>query len=264
MKNLSITTLIILLSFVSTGCNPESHPRRDRKARGLALRNAAISQSITDDLTSLKNGSDEQFAALQSQINQLKLVVDQLVGKQIETDAKLDELTVELATKCEELTTSQEETETVIEELTVLLDGLSRDDDENTLILTGLNLRIRDAESGPQVPGSGNLLIGRDNSELFEEFYGREPLRNGSNNLIIGGANEYSGSGGLCAGVLNLLNGDNSVVFICENEVRAEFSAVLGGTNCLSQGRFSTVGGGRNRTASGRFDFRAGNLFSDE
>lgn len=230
----------ILTVTVLSGCNPESHPRRDRKARGLALQNLGRADDLADAQDQLRDDLDakcDEIAALQDQIDALTLIVAQLVEKEAESSAKCDALVA-------------------------LLAGLSRND--NTLILTGVNLRLQDADSGPRAPGLGNLFIGRDDEDLYKDFYGRDPLRDGSNNLIIGGANDYSGSGGLCVGVLNLLNSDSSVVLSCENEVRAEFGSVLGGTGNLSQGRFSTVGGGLNRVASGRFDFRAGHLFSDQ
>ncbi len=230
-----------VLCFLLTGCKPERHPRRDRKARGLALQNASRTQALADDQAALRDDLcakvDDRVANLQAQIDALRHALDKLAEENEESDERC-------------------------KKLVVLLAGLSRNG--NTLILSGANLRIQDADGGPPAPGLGNLLIGRDDAKRFRDFYGRNPRRDGSNNLIIGGANEYYGSGGLCAGVLNLLNSDASVVFSCENETKGEFAVVLGGTGNLSQGRFATVCGGLNRVASGRFDFRAGHLFSDQ
>ena len=130
----------------------------------------------------------------------------------------------------------------------------------STVIFEGVNVVIRDAGPGqPCAPGLGNLLLGRDDPTRFANHYGRDPIRTGCNNLIIGGSNEWSGSHGLCVGQLNKLNGDGCALFSCENEAKGEFNTIHGGTGNKVNGSFSAISGGCNKHLNGYCRWGTGN-----
>jgi len=145
-----------------------------------------------------------------------------------------------------------------VTELEYNLGSLKKNGDN--LILEGCNLVVRDAKDGPIREGLGNIVVGRDDIDSYTTFYQSPPLRTGSNNIVVGGSNEYTGNGGLVCGALNRLLGDMSVVFSCENSAEGQFSTVTGGTNNKAHEQFSSVSGGIGRSARGMFLWRAGEL----
>ena len=113
------------------------------------------------------------------------------------------------------------------------------------IILEGKNLVVRDAglDSGSIVPGLGNIKVGReDNADRswFGSIYSRNPSRTGSNNVIVGGSHEYTGSGALMVGALGRSSNNGVVVFGCENQASGRFSSAIGGTNRHASSTFET------------------------
>ena len=142
--------------------------------------------------------------------------------------------------------------------------GCIKKDESGDIVIEGRNLRVRDGSEGEVVPGVGNIIVGRDDVNRYTDFYEAPPIRDGSNNIIIGGSNEWRGSGGLCVGMLNKLIGENCGVFGCENEASGQFGTVTGGTLNKAKGKFSSVSGGLNRCTKGVYDWRAGGEFENQ
>lgn len=150
-----------------------------------------------------------------------------------------------------------------VEELESRLAALSVNE-HGDWVITGVNVRIQDAGgAAPPLPGKGNLLVGRDDSETFEGYYHRDPARTGTNNLVVGGANEYLNDGSLILGSLNRSLSDDSVLFGLLNSTTGESSSVLGGVNNEAAGKFSVVSSGESRVSSGDFEFRASNFYAN-
>ena len=241
MKKLALAILLVsLMGFTTTGCN------KAKKRYYTEVHESGKVGENTEGIT--KIGDD-----LKSILTQLELINSRL---------NLLEARSHNAVSISNVTSNVSNILARLEKLETNVGGIKKDGDN--LIIEGCNLVIRDAESGLRIDGVGNLLIGREDKDSYTTFFGTPPLRTGSNNLVIGGANDYTGEGGLCVGVLNRLFGDRSAVFACENSTIGKFSTVLGGTLNDAKGKFSCVGGGRNRDVSGTYDWRAGSLFENQ
>lgn len=79
--------------------------------------------------------------------------------------------------------------------------------------------------------GTGNLLVGYDESTIFTS-------KTGSHNLVVGSAHKYTSYGG--------------VVFGTNNYITAEFATVTGGIFNSASGALSVISGGANGEATGR------------
>ncbi len=169
----------------------------------------------------------------------------------------------------------------------------------NDLILTGLNLHIRNGQGStfggpandPAVFGTpnglGNLIVG------YNENQGAFP-RGAAHSVIIGRDHGYRGYGQLVAGWRNDARGNSaSIIGGMDNRADGFVSSVSGGTqnnsfftrsavsggvgnlasgDCsaasggqsnVASGTASTIGGGLSRTAAGENDFRAGSILED-
>jgi hypothetical protein len=125
------------------------------------------------------------------------------------------------------------------------------------LVITGVNVFIQDG-SGNTDSGSGlgNLTIGYNGSRNDPN----DPdIHTGAHNLIVGDFNNYSSSGGLVAGIYNMISGDYATVGGGgANTASAVESSVSGGTQNTASGANSWVGGGIENTASGDFSSVSG------
>jgi len=176
---------------------------------------------------------------------------------------KLDSLEVRVTVLegedcCEDLTTTVSSIESRLTYLETNVGGIVKDG--NDLIIEGCNLVVRDGSGETEcVPGVGNIIVGRDEAASYAEFYGVDPIRTGSNNLIVGGGQQYTAKGCLMVGLFNSTEADGSATFGCENLTSGKFATVTGGTNNTASGKFSSVSGGCNKTVSSYCGWCAGN-----
>jgi hypothetical protein len=126
--------------------------------------------------------------------------------------------------------------------------------------ITGANLHIESGSGATdgKVNGLGNIIIG------YNESRGKDDVRIGSHNLVVGSRNNYASYGGVVAGFENEVSGAYaSVSGGTRNKAVARHSSVTGGLNNTASGERSSVGGGINNTASGEDDWAAGGLFQN-
>lgn len=117
------------------------------------------------------------------------------------------------------------------------------------VIIEGCNLHVRNSLGDTNtINGRGNLFIGYNESPTIS---GRERIRDGSHNLVIGTQHNFGSYGGLVAGHRNQLIGEwASVVGGIDNEATGKGSVVAGAAN-EARGSWSTVSGGFQNLASG-------------
>lgn len=110
--------------------------------------------------------------------------------------------------------------------LEALLAGVTRSGD--TVVLTGLNLQVRNGQAGTETAdGTGNLIIGHNENVAAA-------ARTGSHYLVIGRDHGYSGHTGLAAGVGHTITADEGFA--------------LGGRNNSIGGAASVIVGGEDNT----------------
>ncbi|MBT8132470.1 MAG: hypothetical protein KJO35_09395, partial [Gammaproteobacteria bacterium] len=126
--------------------------------------------------------------------------------------------------------------------------------------------------------GTGNLIIGYDAPGGFCSnigFNGNEAgctgagetwtpsAKSGSHNLVIGDGHDYSGYGGLVAGLNNRVSGPwSSVSGGFGNTASGPRASILGGFLNSAAGIATTIAGGRNNVASGEQATVSGGSFS--
>ena len=99
-----------------------------------------------------------------------------------------------------------------------------------TVKLTGANLQVASGPKEDETNGTGNVVIGANE---------RPEAQTGSNNLVLGEAQEFTSYGGIVAGF--------------NNHITAQFASVTGGIGNIASGDRSSVSGGEGNTASGVF-----------
>jgi len=250
MKKAFILSLIIIFAFATgfMGC--------DKKKRYYV--NPETTQ-VVDNTQANENSS--RIAALEQLLASMGYELDKL-EEQLGTIAECCSTLSGLGSTVENLNNS---VANINSRLAVLENNVGdiKKDESGDIVIEGRNLRVRDGSEGEIVPGVGNILVGRDDRDRYTDFYNTPPVRDGSNNVVVGGSNEYRSNGGLCVGMLNQLNGDYGCVLGCENEITGQFGTVTGGTLNKASGQFSSVSGGRNRCANGQYDWRGGKYFAD-
>lgn len=149
------------------------------------------------------------------------------------------------------LSTSELETlKAVLPHIKYVASGI---DGKPTIQLSGVNLQVvSGAGKEIEVDGEGNLIIGYDETPR---------IQTGSNNLVLGGEQEYTSFGGILGGYENAITGDYGVAFGFENVIEGTEDAVTGGTSNDAGGFQTSISGGesnfvesRETSVSGGFD----------
>jgi hypothetical protein len=96
-----------------------------------------------------------------------------------------------------------------------------------TVKLTGANLQVASGPKEAETNGTGNVVVGADESPLAQT---------GSNNLVLGGFQDFTSYGGILGGL--------------DNAVTAPYASVSGGGGNTASGTFASVSGGGSNTAS--------------
>jgi len=150
-------------------------------------------------------------------------------------------------------------TEPERETLKMLLEHLSYSeagvDGKPTVRFSGVNVQVLAGAKENETTGLGNLIVGNDEGTK---------LQTGSNNLVVGGEQEFTSFGASLGGFDNkalaeytgawghdnTANGAGASVSGGEkNDAEAEWAAVLGGFENIAKGKFSTVVGGEKEEA---------------
>jgi hypothetical protein len=133
----------------------------------------------------------------------------------------------------------------------------------NTLVLTGVNLRIVNGEgSTNSVNGVGNLIVGYDETTDGAAESAPEE-KAGSHNLVIGAEHTYSSFGAIVAGKHNASDGPGaSVLGGSFNTATGENAVVVSGIENSALGQGSAVLAGSQNTADGDNAAVAGGLFN--
>lgn len=115
------------------------------------------------------------------------------------------------------------------------------------IVFQGANVHVRSSSAENDTTGLGNLIVGWNTAPA-------SPYRSGSNNLVIGTANNFTSYGGLVAGAYNTASGPcASVSGGYGNTASGSSASVSGGTNNTAGGNVSSVSGGGFNTVSGDF-----------
>ncbi|MDC7690485.1 hypothetical protein [Vogesella indigofera] len=118
-----------------------------------------------------------------------------------------------------------------------------------TLIFRGCNVVIQNGKGSTITQnGLGNLIIGYNEDDTYENVHDGPNDRSGSHNLIVGPEHTYASFGGLVAGYGNFS--------------RAPFSSILGGNKNNTTGMASTVAGGGSNTASSDYAAVGGGYYN--
>jgi hypothetical protein len=132
------------------------------------------------------------------------------------------------------------------------------------IVFHGCNVHVMSSTSETDGSGLGNLIVGWDH-----EPYGTlpSPFRSGSNNLVCGNRNNFTGAGGFVAGLANAVSGlyssvsggsqggatgpEASVSGGYGNAASAIFSSVSGGSANWASAQCASIAGGQINIASG-------------
>lgn len=110
---------------------------------------------------------------------------------------------------------------------------------DTDLTFTGVNVHIVNGLNGTEMTnGGGSLIIGYN--EAGTTF---TQARNGSHNLVVGQANNYTSYGGIVAGF---------------NTTTAPYASVTGGQSNTANSGHTSVSGGRNFTENTDYGWKAG------
>ena len=113
------------------------------------------------------------------------------------------------------------------------------------IVFSGVNVQVRSSQSEGDISGLGNLIVGWDTPPVTV-------LRSGSNNLVVGEANNFTSFGGFIAGNGNAISGlDASVSGGYENLASGEYASVSGGASSTAAGTAASVSGGSTNSAQG-------------
>ena len=96
------------------------------------------------------------------------------------------------------------------------------------IVFKGANVHVESSTSEADASGTGNLIVGWDDTTAGA-------TRTGSNNLACGDMNTFASCGGFVDGLANSVN--------------AVYASVSGGANNFAQGSYSSVSGGHANTA---------------
>ena len=134
------------------------------------------------------------------------------------------------------------------------------DDGLTTIRFTGVNVQIvnglgatngnpgvspRDV-SETETNGVGNLIVG------YQELRSGENDRTGSHNVVVGALHDYTGVGGMVAGMQNTQSGVYaSVTGGSDNTASGNYASVNGGGSNTASGNYATVSGGGSNQATG-------------
>jgi hypothetical protein len=121
-----------------------------------------------------------------------------------------------------------------------------------TIQFSGVNVQIIRGFGVP-VNGEGNLVLGSDYNTGKER--GKVGLQTGSENLVLGGEQEFTEAGGIVAGDNNTITGPGASVLGGEvNTASGYASTVLGGEKNHAEGSFSSIFGGKELKAAGFYE----------
>jgi hypothetical protein len=116
-----------------------------------------------------------------------------------------------------------------------------------TVKLTGANLQVASGPKENETNGTGNVVIGADESPKAQT---------GSNNLVLGGEfQEFTSYGGILAGAKfdKISAPFASVLGGFGNFAGGAYASVSGGQGNLATGEYASVSGGEGNTASGKW-----------
>ena len=115
------------------------------------------------------------------------------------------------------------------------------------VVFQGCNVQIKSKTSQSDTSGTGNLIVGWDTQSSPLPT----PYRSGSNNLVLGDANNFTSSAASSSGWGNTAS--SSSVFVCgdHNTASGNNACVNGGQRNIASGFDSSVSGGYQNTASG-------------
>lgn len=147
-----------------------------------------------------------------------------------------------------------------IDALQRLLAGVTRGPGpagNDTLRFSGMNLQLVNGTGATDNGnGLGNLILGY-NAPRAPAFPGEG--RTGSHYLVVGDLHEYTGFGGIIAGLRNSATGGwASITGGSDNRAMGHLSSVTGGDHNTAEGELAWVGGGRHNAASGRWSSVSG------
>lgn len=239
--------MLLLLSLLACD-DPELQSQLDAlqaQVEAQAETNAAL-QARLDALESSDESQDGDIASLQG--NDALQDLD-LEGLRTDVDANSDDLVSLLEDVSEQdirLTAVEGDIgslQTVSDGVSPLLDYLSVDTAEDSVVFSGANLYVQSGSGDTfgTVNGVGNLVVGYDEGDPAE--------KTGSHNLIVGMNAEYTSYGG--------------VVFGAGNASTEQFATVLGGKNNRASGDYATVLTGESCEASGNYSSVYGGFGTD-
>ena len=123
------------------------------------------------------------------------------------------------------------------------------------IIFQGANLHVRSATAETDGSGLGNLIVGWNdvpNPALLPM------VRSGSNNLVLGAYNNFTGCGSLVGGEYNQVASWASVVGAFNNA--ATSASIMGGYGNIAYGSYSSIGGGWGNRVSGTYNTVSGGV----
>lgn len=149
--------------------------------------------------------------------------------------------------------------EPILQGLESLLEGVSRIEagGRDTLRFSGMNLQLVNGvqQAGAEPNGLGNLILGWNAQTPMHEGSVREgegARRSGSHYLIVGDEHQWTGNGGIVAGLRNMSSADwASVLGGSDNTASAPGSAVLGGAYNTTFATGSVISGGTRNITDG-------------
>lgn len=129
------------------------------------------------------------------------------------------------------------------------------------VLFRGVNVTVRSMSNEADTSGSGNLIVG------WNEVPGGtlpSPFRTGSNNLVVGNANNFTSYGCFVAGTENLASDAYaSVAGGRHNQATNGCAVVAGGAGNVAGGEYSVVVGGDSNSASGDEAVVGGGAFNN-
>ena len=117
------------------------------------------------------------------------------------------------------------------------------------IVFRGCNLQIKSQDWEGDTSATGNLIVGWNYAPYVETT---SQHRTGSNDVIVGAGNNFTGYGCFLAGAYNTASGNYSSVSGGSSNVASEdYASVSGAALNTASGDGASVCGGLNNTASG-------------
>lgn len=207
----------------STTGEEESLKHRVAKLEGQV---AALQQALAGEVAARQQGDAQLQAALEAERAARKQGdADTLAAAKAYTDEKANALSADVLAQAKAYTDSR------VNPLADKLVHFSRVGSD--VFITGANLHIRNGRGFTEsTNGLGNLIVGYN-----EVIFSGGDERNGSHNLVVGVAHDYTSFGGLVVGY--------------SNAIRAPYASVSCGNSNTANGPFSSISGGVDNTTNG-------------